>query len=132
MSMSFLLMFFGNMICFLLGCLYSDWSQKKMNILIKNIKMPTACYECPMYQADIYYCSATERDIDIPDSSMGRCSFCPLFPVPEHGRLIDAEPIMKFITDGLNSGEFGYDQIKVLTEIQYAPTIIPANNKNKE
>lgn len=47
-------------------------------------------------------------------------------PVPPHGRLIEAEPIMKFITDGLNSGEFGYDQTKVLTEIQYAPTIIPA------
>ena len=47
-------------------------------------------------------------------------------PVPTHGRLIEAEPIMKFIADGLNSGEYGYDQIKVLTEIQYAPTIIPA------
>ena len=46
--------------------------------------------------------------------------------VQPHGRLIEAEPIMKFITDGLNSGEFGYDQIKVLTEIQYAPTIISA------
>lgn len=47
-------------------------------------------------------------------------------PVPPHGKLIEAEPIMKFITDGLNSGKFGYDQIEVLTEIQYAPTIIPA------
>ena len=38
-------------------------------------------------------------------------------------RLIDAEPIMKFIQDGLNSGEFGYDQIKVMGEIQYAPIV---------
>lgn len=28
MNMSVLLMFFGNMICFLLGCLYSDWRQR--------------------------------------------------------------------------------------------------------
>ena len=50
----------------------------------------------------------------------------PMVEIPEkHGKLIEAEPIMKFITDGLNSGEFGYDQIKVLTEIQYAPIIIP-------
>ena len=47
--------------------------------------------------------------------------------IPDHGRLIDAEPIRTFITDGLNSGEFGYDQIKVLAEIEYAPTIIPAD-----
>ena len=44
--------------------------------------------------------------------------------VPEHGRLIEAEPIMKFIQDGLNSGEFGYDTIKVMAEIYCAPTII--------
>ena len=49
-------------------------------------------------------------------------------PVP-HGRLIEAEPIMKYIADGINSGEFGYDQIKVLSEIQYAPTIIPAEEE---
>ena len=50
----------------------------------------------------------------------------PMIEIPEkHGKLIEAEPIIKFITDGLNSGEFGYDQIKVLTEIQYAPIIIP-------
>jgi hypothetical protein len=29
MSMSFLLMFCGNLVCFLLGCLYSDWKRGK-------------------------------------------------------------------------------------------------------
>ena len=53
-------------------------------------------------------------------------------PVPPHGRLIEAEPIMKYIADGLNSGEFGYDQIKVLSEIQYAPTIIPAEEEREK
>ena len=50
-------------------------------------------------------------------------------PTP-HGRLIDANPIMKFIQDGLNNSEFGYDQIKVMGEIQYAPTIIESEELN--
>lgn len=49
-----------------------------------------------------------------------------VFVIPPHGRLIDAWPIMKYITDGLNSADLGYDAIKVMTEIEYAPTIIPA------
>ena len=47
-------------------------------------------------------------------------------PKTPHGRLIEAEPIVKYVTDGLNSGELGYDAIKVMTEVVYAPTIIPA------
>lgn len=37
--------------------------------------------------------------------------------------LIDAEPIKKFITNGLNTGEFGNDAIQILTEIEYAPPV---------
>ena len=48
-------------------------------------------------------------------------------PVPAHGRLIEEEPIIKYITDGLNIGRFGHDTIEVLAEIKYAPTIIPAD-----
>ena len=38
-------------------------------------------------------------------------------------KLIDAEPIIKFITNGLNDTEnpMGHDAIKILTEIAYAP-----------
>lgn len=38
-------------------------------------------------------------------------------------RLIDSEPLVKFITDGLNSGKFGNDAVEILTEIEYAPTV---------
>lgn len=39
-------------------------------------------------------------------------------------RYIDAEPIEKFITDGLNSQEkpYGWVGVKILTEVHYAPT----------
>lgn len=97
--------------------------------------MPKACYECCMYQADIYYCSAAERDIDIPDSRDGRCSFCPLIPLPPHGRLGDLDELAKKIehdrynhthTDGLAArhhvAEYGHF-LKVISDV---PTIIPA------
>lgn len=42
-------------------------------------------------------------------------------------RLIDADPIMKFIQYGLNEKDpqkhIGYDGIRIMTEIEYAPTV---------
>ena len=42
-------------------------------------------------------------------------------------RLIDAQPIVKFIMDGLNNPDkmkaLGHDAIEILTEIEYAPTV---------
>ena len=42
-------------------------------------------------------------------------------------RLIDAKPIVQFIMDGLNHPiplkAFGNDAIKILTEIEFAPTV---------
>ena len=42
-------------------------------------------------------------------------------------RLIDANPIVKFIVDGLNNPDklkaLGHDAIEVLAEIEYAPTV---------
>lgn len=37
--------------------------------------------------------------------------------------LIEKEPIMKFIQDGLNNKHYGYTGVEILTEIEYAPTI---------
>lgn len=42
-------------------------------------------------------------------------------------RLIDKEPLKKFIEDGLNNPDklkaFGHDAIEILAEIEYAPTV---------
>jgi hypothetical protein len=42
-------------------------------------------------------------------------------------RLIDAQPIVKFIMDGLNNPDkmkaLGHDAIEILAEIEYAPTV---------
>lgn len=56
-------------------------------------------------------------------------SFVPMPPIKPakedaHPRYIDAEPIEKFITDGLNSQEkpYGWVGVKILAEVHYAPT----------
>lgn len=86
-----------------------------MGIYIKGMKMPKACYECRMYEADIYYCTAAERDIDIPSSDEGRCSFCPLIELPDHGDLIDR--------DALNATD-SWEWIR-----HGAPVVIPAERR---
>ena len=99
-----------------------------MSILIKGMEIPKACYECCMYQADIYYCSAAWRDIDIPDSSEGRCSFCPLVPVPSHGRLIDADKLAekhRELAYELRGANYDF-HMTAKAWVDSAPTIIPA------
>lgn len=51
---------------------------------------------------------------------------------------IEKEPIIKFITKGLNNPDktkaFGYDAIEILTEIEYSPTadVVPRAEVEKE
>ena len=94
-------------------------------IYIPGMEMPTACYECCMYQADIYYCSAAGRDIDIPYSSEGRCSFCPLVPVPPHGDLIDYDFCIENY-ELLHDDDGNPVYAVKMRDINRAPTIIPA------
>ena len=104
-------------------------------IPMNHINMPENCASCRFIVGSggtfprELFCDITKKDIA---DYHAKAADCPLVFVPDHGRLIEAEPVMKYITDGLNSGEFGYDQIKVLTEIQYAPTIIPADKETPE
>lgn len=96
-----------------------------MSVLIKGMEMPTTCHVCRLYEGDIYYCSPAGRTIDIPDSSEGRCSFCPLVPVPPHGDLIDAQEQMRL----MQSCDYDtYDDYnRAFDMLDYAPTIIPAD-----
>lgn len=99
------------------------------DVLIKGMKIPDCCFRCPFknYYGMWVRCIFTRQNVEPEIRRKTKASSCPLIEVPTpHGRLIEEEPIIKYITDGLNSGKFGYDAIEVLTEIKYAPTIIPA------
>ena len=56
-------------------------------------------------------------------------AMCPIKEIPTpHGRLIDADKLIKFIQDGINKehDSFGYDGVEILTEVQFSQTIIEA------
>lgn len=63
-----------------------------MSVLIRGMEMPTSCRDCPCFCEEYFYCRAKEGD-DI--GLENRPKDCPLFTVPPHGRLIDADALMK-------------------------------------
>ena len=65
-----------------------------MNVLIKNMKIPKNCDDCPMFDDhyDYPYCNITSTCQGYKWSPLDqRMSNCPLIELPSHGRLIDAD-----------------------------------------
>lgn len=62
-----------------------------MSILIRGMEMPLYCRECPCANDAVRICKATGKYIPMT----GPVRFCPLTEVPPHGRLIDADALMK-------------------------------------
>lgn len=97
-----------------------------MGIYIKNMKMPTRCFACPMCEiSDIEICcsisigvAVSYEEIDEQIAIQDRPSCCPLVLVPPHGRLIDADALVK----KLPIPELGAPK----WSIEQAPTIIEA------
>ena len=84
-----------------------------MSILIKGIKMPTRCGECPCaYVTEGAYwdtCQAVDDKNDIEQFfKSGRPDWCPLVEVPTpHGRLIDADAFKALWAGATVTGEIG-------------------------
>ena len=95
-----------------------------MSVLI-NMEMPTSCWDCPMCHSnaeyDYAYCCVSSADTSgnkIP-------SDCPLIPVPKHGRLIDADALLKGcerVATKYATREYAFSQ----SALDNAPTVIPA------
>ena len=100
-----------------------------MSVFIKGInKKPRYCLWVD--KDNLHKCIFLDDQLDcIVQNDDHNCSLttqynkCPLVEIKQNMRLIDAEPIMKFIEDGLNSGKFGHDAVEIMTEIAYAPII---------
>lgn len=110
-----------------------------MSILIKGIKMPTSCAECPMGSVLYgYKCLAKNKQFDrYAFNSMQE--WCPLIEIPDkHGRLIDGDKLRQtmyheaFETDSpMQKWDSGcWIRYKMFENIEEnAPTIIGAERE---
>ena len=93
-----------------------------MGVYIPNMKMPEHCGEC-RFAVDGWCYAYGKPNIDALAND-GRTNFCPLVPVPPHGRLVDADALMKL--EVIPSDNW------VFRAIEKAPTIIPASGEEGE
>ena len=100
-----------------------------MSIIIKGMEMQDSCYECPINKDDgfgYFTCGVTKNECDFRKLP---CD-CPLIPVPDHGRLIDADALeqdaqKRVLMCNKNDNQF-QKPYEVMRAISLAPTIIPA------
>ena len=98
-------------------------------IYIPGVEMPAHCMDCPfMVSRDNDDCilQSTEANESFENWEQMRAG-CPLIPVPEHGRLIDADASKSdgFHTLVCYTGKMPYEYTAML--IDDVPTIIPAD-----
>ena len=105
-----------------------------MSILIKGMKMPKNCRTCKLidYDRGCYRCIVTTAPCDLNSKNEN----CPLVPVPPHGRLIDADAILKWFEGGREKlVKDGHGDVEVrwimafdtfISAVGDVPTIIPA------
>ena len=110
-------------------------------VYIKGMEMPTSCSVCELcglyaeHKGDVHRCDITMYVVDYEVGLEKRRDNCPLIPIPEHGRLIDADALRAkmyheaFETDTpmqkWDSGCWIRYKLFEMTE-ESAPTIIPA------
>lgn len=105
-----------------------------MGVYIKGMEMPTSCGVC-RFAVDGWCYAYGKPNIDALAND-GRTNFCPLFPIPPHGRLIDADAFTK---DECNNCDGACEALPCdclnckadcrcdfMQDIANAPTVIPA------
>lgn len=95
-----------------------------MGIYIPDMEMPTNCSLCQFCFGANNICPWVREYA----TCKGRHKDCPLIPVPPHGRLIDADALLTSKSVGTQIA--GWGKMYHETCIEYAPTIIPADDKD--
>ena len=103
-------------------------------IYIPDMEMPSGCDDC-YFCGEIGICSvlvATHINSGVVGeyryNEFERPPFCPLVPVPDHGRLIDADKLKKQIA---NENRFSAVYEKATFRyLDNAPTILPADKED--
>ena len=107
-----------------------------MGVYIKGIEMPKNCDGCRIMaledtncEAELY-CGCPIVFKAHPQGVDHRPDYCPLIPVPEHGRLIDANALYKEAFKRSETKDGYYNCLEPVIScytIDNAPTIIPAD-----
>ena len=106
-----------------------------IEVLIR-MKMPQCCEKCRFFawkRGVGQHCAVDDRitfhaTLDGFDVGYERNGDCPLVPVPPHGRLIDADALIKRIPTNFISI---YCVERILEKINTAPTIIPVSKEDE-
>lgn len=103
-----------------------------MSILIKDMEMPVGCAFCEIKRrlGKMMVCPFCNEEWDIHDpmSAEYRLAGCSLVPVPEHGRLIDADSLKVSLAFAEKTAEWAVPALRAfLMVIDEMPTIIPAD-----
>jgi len=101
------------------------------DVLVKGMKMPKSCEECPFFDGS--WCNAQPmenwRTSYFRPSKGERQESCPLIPVAEHGRLIEAhfdyEKFKKRYKDAFGDNFDLYNAFSIFNDmIVNAPTVL--------
>ena len=101
-----------------------------MSIIIKGMDMPKNCWMCPLsvlYEKprEMLRCKLTKEEV----LRYKIDSNCPLIELPPHGRLIDADALVKQMHDNIqktNNARYAWvDEL----DIALAPTIIESEEE---
>ena len=95
-----------------------------MGVYFKHTKKPANCKECLAYDHEQFICSFDPKE-------------CPIIPVPQHGRLIDADEFKLYLAKMLikyapafKTAEYAHFAVQlteaIASDIDEAPTVIPA------
>ena len=92
-----------------------------MSILIKGMEMPQSCDDCRLNNGISCYAVPEYTEDGVVGRTEDRPDWCPLVSVPPHGRLIDADALMKRMWEETDC------MISVpATFVRDAPTVIEA------
>ena len=108
-----------------------------MSVYIKGMEMPTSCCECPL----TYYEDGTCIFTGIEALSIGIQKDCPLIPVPDHGRCVDADALeselwkmrmnYQMMDDTQTADKIMWGLYRAEQALKSAPTIIPADGEGE-
>ena len=93
-----------------------------MSVIVKGMEMPKNCGECPFIFTSWgieYYCHLAESSTSAEYVGREKMTNCPLIELPPHGRLIDADELVRIWT-----GAKFYGSIKPIVDAR--PTAIEA------